>query len=375
MKNTKLGIIGGGQLGMLLVQSAIQFPVYVAIFDPDEDCAASSYTNHFVRGDFEDYEAVLNFGLQHDAVIFETEKTNVQALLELQRRGITVVSSPQSLQWIQDKGMQKEKLQSVGIPVVPSEWVAAGQIRGYTGKFPVVQKWCTGGYDGYGVAMHLDASTLKNAKEVDSIFEHKVAIWKEISIMLARDKQGSIALYPAVEMVFDPDANLVDYLIAPARLEPSLTKSMEAVCMTLAEKLDLRGVYAVEFFVDQDQTVFVNEISPRPHNSGHHTVSGNITSQYEQQVRIALGLPLGSTEQITPCVLVNLLAENVSGTTQYEGLREAYQIPNVQYTLYGKQQVRPRRKMGHAVILEKSLETALERMRDIRNTLRITAYE
>ena len=375
MRGTKLGIIGGGQLGMLLVQAAIRFPVQTSVYDPNPSCSAAAYTQNFVQGSFEDYEKVLEFGLQHDAVIFEIEKTDVTALLELQKRGVRVASAPETLEWIQDKGVQKKMLKEVGIPVPSFEYVSASDVRKYNGPFPVVQKWRTGGYDGYGVAIHEGLESLKNAQEVDSIFEEKVDIAKEISVILARDTHGNVEVYPPVEMVFDPDANLVDYLIAPARIEKQQEEEMNAVARKISEKLNFIGIYAIEFFIDTAGKVYANEIAPRPHNSGHHTISANITSQYEQQIRVALGLPLGYAEQITPCVMVNLLADNTTGPTHYKGLKKAFEIPNVQYTFYGKEEVRPSRKMGHALIIEKTLEKALERMNDIRTTLTITSHE
>ncbi len=375
MKNIKVGILGGGQLGLLLAQAGIQFPIFISIYDPDPECPAAAHTQNFVQGKFDDYEAILKFGMEHEIILFETEQVNVDALLELQKRGKKVASSPQTLEWIQDKGRQKQVLKEAGLPVPHFEDAPADKIREYDGPFPIVQKWRTGGYDGYGVQIHLDKASIQKAPEVDSILEEKIDIDKEIGVLVARNEAGEIAVYPPVEMVFDPEANLVDYLIAPARIEENLERVMKALAEKMAEKMEFIGIYAIEFFIDRNGKIFVNEISPRPHNSGHHTISANVTSQYEQQLRIVLGLPLGSAQQISPCVLVNLLADQSTGDTHYVGLEEAYRIPNVQYTFYGKQTVRPSRKMGHALILEKTLEKAVERMNDIRSTLTITSHE
>ncbi len=375
MKNVKIGIIGGGQLGLLLTQAAIDFPAHISIFDPNENCPAAIFTNHYTKGNFDDYQAILEFGKDKEVLIFETEKANVKALKELQEMGKKILSSPQTLEWIQDKGKQKEKLEAAGIPTSPFHYVAAEEVKNYPGPFPIVQKWRTGGYDGYGVQIHKNRETLSQAEARDSIFEALVDLEKEVSVLVARNEAGDLAIYPPVEMVFDPVANLVDYLLAPANINNKQSEALEGLTKKIAEKLEFIGIYAIEFFIDKKGEIYVNEISPRPHNSGHHTVSANVTSQYEQQIRIALGLPLGSTQQLSPCLMLNLLAENVTGETHYQGLKEAYEISNVQYVLYGKNEVRPSRKMGHALILEQNSAIALEKMKQIKNTLTITTNE
>lgn len=374
MKNTKIGIIGGGQLGLLLTQSAITFPAHVSVYDPNENCPATPFTHLFMQGGFDDYEKIVEFGKDQDVLIFETEKTDVKALFELEKMGKKIVSSPTTLQWIQDKGLQKQKLQEAGLPTSDFQFAGANEVRNYSGPFPIVQKWRTGGYDGYGVQIHKNQESIQSAQEVDSIFEEKIEIDKEISVIVVRNKQGDVVTYPPVEMVFDPTANLVDYLIAPARLDKKTVEKLNEMCKAMAEKLEFVGLYAIELFIDEQGNIYINEIAPRPHNSGHHTIAANVTSQYEQQIRVALGLPLGSTKQIHPCVMLNLLADDSSGPVSYEGLEQAYQIPNVQYYIYGKTHVRPSRKMGHALILEDDLEIALKRMEQIRNTLTITSH-
>lgn len=375
MENKRIGIVGGGQLGLLLTRAAIQFPASVAIYDPDPTCPAASYTQHFTQGKFDSYDDVLKFGNENDVIIFETESANSQALIDLEKSGKTVVSSPATLEWIQDKGLQKERLKNIGVLTSPFQLISGDDVKNYSGPFPIVQKWRKGGYDGYGVQILRSADDLAVAEEKDSVFEELVSIEKELSMILARSQSGEIVLYPPVEMVFDPDANLVDHLLAPAQISSDQVQEMEVICKKVAEELNFVGIYAIEFFLNKEGDIYVNEISPRPHNSGHHTIPGNVTSQYEQQIRIALGLPLGSTKQVHSCVLVNLLAENAQGDVQYIGLEEAFKIPNVQYTLYGKQKIRPYRKMGHAVIMETDLETAMGRMKAIRDTLRITTYD
>jgi 5-(carboxyamino)imidazole ribonucleotide synthase len=366
MHNTHLGIIGGGQLGMLLAQAAIQFPIHISVYDPNPNCPASHFTKSFQQGSFDSTEDLIAFGKKCDILIFETEQTNVEALLELQKMGKKVFSKPEDLQWIQDKGTQKQKLLENDFPV-PKE-------SSPKGPFPVVQKFKKGGYDGLGVKIHNDKSSTENMPDMDSLFEEKIDIKTEISVIVARNKSGDIAVYDPVEMTFH-EANLVDLIISPARLPNEILKKAKELAQKIAETFNFVGVYATEMFVTQDDEIIINEISPRTHNSGHHTVSANITSQYEQQIRIALGLPLGSVETISPCVLMNLLADESTGTTSYEGLEEAYDILNVQYTFYGKTEVRPNRKMGHALIMEKDLEKSMQKVQKIRNTLTITSHE
>lgn len=374
MKEQHLGIIGGGQLGMLLVQAAIEFPVKVSVYDPNPQCSAASFTDSFTQGDFDDESAILEFAKNCDAVIFETEKTSITALLKLQEQGKTVLSSPEDLQWIQNKLTQRKHLQDAGFPVPQFTEIKAQDIHAYSGPFPIVQKWQTGGYDGLGVHIHQDQESLSRAPEKDSVFEEMVDIKMELSVLVARDHDGNVVTYPATEMVFT-EANLVDYLIAPARISEETAQQAQELCERIAEEFNFHGIYAIELFLDQDNNILVNEIAPRPHNSGHHTVYANVTSQYQQQVRIALGLPLGATTQLTTAVLLNLIADNSSGETKYQGLKEVYQIPNTQFVIYGKTTVRPNRKMGHVIILENDVADALQKIQKIRQTLTITSYD
>lgn len=373
MRNTQIGIIGGGQLGMFLLQEAIPFPAHVSVYDPDPECSASFFTKNFSQGSFDDKEALLKFAAACDVLLFETEQVSLEALKELQAQGKKVYSSPQTLEWIQDKGVQRKKLDEAGFPVPKYELVDAGEL--YSGSFPIVQKWRKGGYDGLGVQILKNAEAFKKLDDVDLVFEELIDIKMELSVIIARDENGNVAVYPPVEMVFDPEANLVDYLVAPARIDQTIEARLVELAQEISEKLDFRGLYAIEFFLDQDDQLYVNEIAPRPHNSGHHTLSANVTSQYEQQIRMALGLPLGSTDMLSPCVMLNLLGEGEAGTTQYKGLDKAFTIPNVQYMLYGKNQVRPFRKMGHALILESDVEKALACIPSIRESLTICRYE
>lgn len=376
MKNTHIGIIGGGQLGLLLIQSAISFPVSVAVYDPNPECSAAGFAHEFVQGNFDDKEGLINFCKKCDVIIYENERINIEALKEVKAMGIGIVSDFEDLEWIQDKFVQRKKLQEADLPGPNFEEVMASEVRSYNGSLPVVQKFKTGGYDGMGVVIHKNEDSIKKAPEVDSVFEEMIDIKSELSVIIARSrKTKETVVYDAVELISNPEINLLDYLVSPARIDQSILDKAKEIGHQIAEKFDFNGIYAIELFLDQNDKILVNEISPRTHNSGHHTISTHVTSQYEQQIRVALGLPLGSIEEISPCVFVNLLADDSTGETTYKGLEEAYEISNVQYTFYGKKQVRPHRKMGHAVILEKNVEDAINKIDKIRNTLTITSHD
>jgi len=359
---------------MLLLQAAIPFPCHVAVYDPNPECSAAFFTQDFTQGSFDDKDAIVAFGKDCDVVIFEIEKTNLQALKELQSLGVRVLSSPETLEWIQDKSIQREALAKAGFPQPEYEKISAEEIDNYEGPFPIVQKWCTGGYDGYGVAIHKDKDSLLAYEKRDSILEEKVDLAMELSVLVARNEAGEIVTYDPIEMVFDPELNLLNYQISPARIESNLAERLESLSRDIAEKMNFIGIYAIEFFLTHSGDLLVNEISPRVHNSGHHTVSANVCSQYEQQIRIALGLPLGSSEMLSPSVLANLIADQSRGATNYLGIEDAYKIPNVQFTFYGKPKVRPGRKMGHAVILDPKIDDALAHLNTLRNTLTITSH-
>jgi 5-(carboxyamino)imidazole ribonucleotide synthase len=376
MRNHHLAIIGGGQLGMLLTQAAMAYPAHVSVYDPNPYCSASFFTSNFEQGEFSDQDQIVNFAREADAVIFETESVSTQALEQLEKMGKRLLSRPKDLRWIKNKASQRTKLKESGFKVPEFQILKADQIPDYSGPFPVVQKWQSGGYDGLGVEIFENQEIFrKQAQKIDSVLETKIDLAKEVSVIVARSDKGELASYPPVEMVFDPEANLVDYLIAPGQISREQSAKLTALAEELATKFDFYGVYVIEFFISQDQEIYVNEISPRVHNSGHHTIAANASSQYDQQIRLALGLPLGSVKQISPCVMLNLLAGDCSGNTAYLGLNEAYQIPNVQYVFYGKDTVRPKRKMGHALILEHDLEKAQAKIEQIRNTLTITNHE
>ncbi len=373
MRSQKVGILGGGQLGMLLVQKAMELPITVKVLDPNPEASVANFVHDFIVGDLLDYETVLNFGQDCDIITFEIETVNTEALLQLKSQGKQVHPDPEVLKTIQDKGLQREFLEKHGFPQTKYQLLDEDAVKNYTGPFPIVQKLRTGGYDGKGVQIIKSTEDKNKILPGTSVFEELVEIQSELSILAARNPNGEIAVFPPIELIFHPEANLVDTLIAPARIADNQTTKAIELTKKLAEKLNIVGVFAVEMFIDKNSEVLINEISPRPHNSGHHTVFANVCSQYEQHLRAILNLPLGSTELLTPAVLINLLGDkNANGKTDYQGLVEAYKIPEAKLVFYGKSTVKPYRKMGHAVLIDKTIDQALKKADILRKTLTIT---
>ena len=367
----KLGIVGGGQLGLLLVKKALDFQVHVAVYDPNPDCPAAPFTSDFTKGNFSDEAAIYKFGKKCDAVIFEIEKVSVSALKRLQSEGITVMSAPNTLKWIQDKGLQRQKYEEADLPQPGFKLLSKEEVKNYAGPYPMVQKLRTGGYDGKGVFILKGPESERPS--LPSVFEELADIDLEISVIVARNESGEMAVYDPTEMHFDPDLNLVDLIYSPARIAPETAERAKALAKEIAEKLDFIGLYAIELFLTKSGELLINEVAPRPHNSGHQSIEGNVCSQYEMQLRLALGLPLGDPTLHTPNVLVNLIADNSKGETNVLGMEEASKIPGAYITLYGKKQVKPYRKMGHAVILGSDLKEAAKAAKELKSILKITA--
>lgn len=374
-KNFKLGILGGGQLGRMFIQEAINYDVRIHVLDPAADAPCAEIAHHFTCGNFNDYDTVMAFGKDKDIVTIEIEHVNVDALKSLQASGVKVFPQPEVLEIIKDKGTQKTFYTENNIPTAPyflvknKEEAAAHLDRG-----PFMQKLRTGGYDGKGVTPLRHESDLTNAFDAPSVLESFVDFEKEIAVMVARNEQGEIRSFPAVEMEFNPEANLVELLFSPANISIELEKQAEEIARTVAAKIGIVGVLAVEMFVTKDGKILVNEIAPRPHNSGHHTIEGNITSQYEQHLRAICGMPLGATDIIRPAAMINILGEKgFSGPAQYQGLDDVLHMPGVFIHLYGKTETKPFRKMGHATIIAEDVLVAKENAHRVLKTLKVTA--
>jgi 5-(carboxyamino)imidazole ribonucleotide synthase len=373
----KLGIIAGGQLGKMLIQEASKWDVITYVLDNDENCPASSIATHFVKGSNLDFESVYHFGKMVDLLTYEIESINIEALKKLKSEGRQIIPDPEILELIQDKGKQKEFYRSHGIPTAPFNiYHSPGDIK--TGiqegkvKFPFVQKLRKGGYDGRGVAVINDKDALHKLLDGASVIEDKVDIAKEIAVIAARNKKGEIKCFPVVEMVFDPQANLVDKLICPSTVTAEQSEKAIQIATDLIEMLNMQGLLAVEFFVDTEGEVIVNEVAPRTHNSGHHTIESIITSQFEQHLRAIFNLPLGSTRLKLPAVMINILgSEGYEGSVKYEGLTESMAIEGVKVHLYGKKTTNPFRKMGHITVLSDTLESALVKADKVKQLIKV----
>ena len=375
--NFKLGIIAGGQLAKMLIQQASKWDIVTYVMDNDESCPASSIASHFVKGSNTDYDAVYQFGKTVDLLTFELENVNIEALQRLKSEGHNIIPDPDILELIQDKGEQKAFYQQQKIPTAPyitienrqeiMDGLASGDIR-----YPFVQKLRKGGYDGRGVAVIHDKNELHKLLDGASIIENKIDIRKEIAVIAARNKKGEIKCFPVVEMVFDPHANLVDKLICPSTITAAQSEKAVRIASEIIELLDMQGVLAIEFFIDEKGDVMVNEMAPRTHNSGHHTIESVMTSQFEQHLRTIFNLPLGSTMLKLPAVMINIVGnEGYEGPVKYEGLTESMAIEGVKIHLYGKKITRPFRKMGHITVLSTSLESALEKAEQVKKLIKV----
>jgi 5-(carboxyamino)imidazole ribonucleotide synthase len=377
----KLGIIAGGQLGKMLALAASNWDVKTYILDSDEHCPASTVCTHFVKGDRLNFEDVYNFGSMVDMITFEMEDINTEALKKLELEGKKINPSPKSLEIIQDKGQQKLQFQKNEIPtskfiLVDNLGELKHKIETQEIKFPFVQKLRKGGYDGKGVVVINSMNELNNLLDGPSVIEDKVDIDKEISVKVARNANGDIKCFPVVEMEFNHEANLVENLLCPSSIKESLINKAKSIAKTVIESFDIQGILAVEMFVDEDENLWVNEIAPRPHNSGHHTIESVITSQYEQQLRAIFNFPLGSTSLKMPSVMINLLGEpGIEGPVKYEGLTESMGIEGVKIHLYGKKLTKPFRKMGHVTVLAPSIKEAKEKADLVKQKLKVTSWQ
>lgn len=373
-QNFKLGILGGGQLGRMLLQAGIDYNIPFSVLDPDPHAPCSSLTEFHI-GKLTDYETVLKFGRQCDVITIEIENVNTAALRQLAKEGKKVYPQPEVIELIQDKRTQKIFYREYGIPTADFTLVeTAEEVKRHAGFLPAVNKLGKEGYDGRGVRVLKTTDDLSQAFDAPGLLEKLVDFEKEIAVIVARNAKGEVATYPVVEMVFHPTANLVEYLFAPANLPDRVAKQADDISRKIIHELDMTGLLAVEMFVTKSGEVLVNEIAPRPHNSGHHTIEANVTSQYEQHLRAILNLPLGDTAMVMPGGMVNLLGEpGYSGAAKYEGFEKVLSIPGVHVHLYGKKFTAPFRKMGHVTIVDADLERLKKKVDFVKQTLKVIA--
>jgi 5-(carboxyamino)imidazole ribonucleotide synthase len=366
-----LGVLGGGQLGRMLIQSGIDFNLRFRVLDPDPAAPCSSLSD-FVCGPLTDYSTVMEFGRTCDLITIEIENVNTQALRDLAALGKRVYPQPDIIEMIQDKRRQKEFYQEHNIPTAPFVLVEGRADVLSKARLPVVNKLGREGYDGRGVQILRSPTDLDKAFDKPGLLEELIPFDREISILVARNASGSVKTYPAVEMEFHPEQNLVEFLFAPSTLSPEILSQADMIATSLVDKLGLVGLLAIEMFVTPFGQVLVNEIAPRPHNSGHQTIEANSTSQYEQHLRAVLNLPLGDTQLLIPGAMVNLLGEpGYSGPAEYVGFAEVISIPGVHVHLYGKKITKPFRKMGHVTIVDKNIDTLKQKAVLVKNTLKV----
>lgn len=371
----KVGILGGGQLGRMLLQAAANYPVETYVLENEADCPAAHLCHHFTLGNIRDFETVYRFGKGLDAITIEIENVNVEALEKLEQEGVKVYPKPSVLRTIKNKVLQKQYYRQHQIPT--SDFVitqSMAELAAHEKMLPAVHKIGEGGYDGKGVKLLKTREDLSAGFDAPAVLEEMVSIHKEIAQMVAVNDKGETALYPPVEMLFDPDLNLLDYQLCPAELSTQTLYRVEAIAISVVRNFRSPGIFAVEMFVDKKGEVLVNETAPRVHNSGHHTIEAHYSSQFDMLWRIMLGYPLGHTDAIMPSIMVNIIgAEGCTGEVRYEGLEEVLRIENAFVHLYGKKQTKPGRKMGHVTILSHEKQDLLHQSNKVKRTLQAKA--
>jgi len=372
---TRLGILGGGQLGRMLIQEAINYNISISILDPDPDAPCKNICEHFKIGALDDYETVYNFGKNLDLITIEIEKVNIEALEDLEKEGVKVFPQPRIIRLIQDKGLQKQYFKENDIPTSPFRLFSSkAQLKEANLSFPFIQKLRRDGYDGKGVKKISNLGDLENAFDEPHITENLIDFEKEIAVIVARNEDGEVSTFPMVEMDFNPQANLVEFLIAPSTYHFDIQQRAENIAKEIANSLKIVGILAVELFLTRDHQILVNELAPRPHNSGHQSIEGNYTSQFGQHLRAIFNLPLGDTRSISNAVMINLLGEKgYEGIAEYEGLSEILKLEGVYVHLYGKKYTKPFRKMGHITILDDNREKAIEKAKFVKENIKVKA--
>ena len=371
-KDLRLGVLGGGQLGRMLIQAANDLNIHIHCLDPDPNAPCSEIAHSFSCGSLTDFNTVLNFGSDKHLITVEIENVNVEALVELEKKGVKVFPQPNVLKLIQDKGLQKEFYKKNNIPTAAFELIPSKAELLLKTDFPFVHKLRTGGYDGKGVKIISNLSEAEQSFDAPSVIEEKIDFQKELSVLVARNEKGEIKTFPLVECEFNPEANLVEFLFSPADVSPEIELKAKEIASQLIEKLNMVGLLAVELFLTKSNELLVNEIAPRPHNSGHHTIECCTTSQFSQHLRAILNLPLGDTSLIQAGAMINLVGEKeFNGPVIYDGLENLLSIPGVFPHLYGKEISKPFRKMGHITITGKNIDELKAKRDKIKGLIRV----
>lgn len=375
--NFTLGILGGGQLGKMMLYETRKFDITTHVLDPSLEAPCRIACDHFTQGDLMDYDTVYTFGKKVDILTFEIESVNIEALEALEKEGKKVYPSSKTLRNIQDKGVQKKFYDTHKIPTAPfsvfetialvKKAVASGEL-----KLPFVWKSCTGGYDGKGVQVIKNSQTLDVLPDCPCIIEDLVAFKNELAVIVVRNPSAQVKTYPVVEMEFHPQANQVEYVICPARIDDKVAAKARSIAIQVSKAFEHVGLLAVEMFQTNDDQIIVNEVAPRPHNSGHYSIEASYTNQFEQHIRAILDLPLGNTASKVGGIMVNLVGEqNHTGDVAYQNIEEIMAMDGVTPHIYGKKQTRPFRKMGHVTIVNQNIDTAREIAQQVKQRIKV----
>ena len=375
----KLGILGGGQLGKMLLYDAKRYDLHTKVMDSNKDAPCNKIADDFIIGDITDYDDVINFGNSVDLITVEIENVNTDALEFLEKLGKKVYPSAKNLRIIQNKSDQKNFYSKNNLPT--------SRFKNYSNieelkrnflhdnfEFPFVWKSSRFGYDGKGVKIIKNIEDLDFSYDRQCLIEEKVSIKKELSVIVSRNTDGEIKCFPVVEMEFNEKSNLVEYVMCPANISKQTEEKAIIIASEIAKKFEMVGLLAVELFVSNEDEILINEVAPRPHNSGHHTIECCVTSQFDQHIRSILNLPLGETGILIPGIMVNLVGENMEeGNVNYKNINDIFDIPGVYIHIYGKKKSRLNRKMGHITIVNKDINKAIEIGKSIKNKIKVTS--
>jgi len=374
-----LGILGGGQLGKMLLYETRKWDIRTRVMDPSAEAPSRLACNEFIQGDLMDYDTVMAFGKDVDLLTIEIENVNARALQDLENQGVRVFPNARTLQVIQNKARQKLFYRDNAIPTAPfSRFGYTSEIRDSIENgglaFPFVWKSAQFGYDGQGVKIVRKYDDLEGLPNVECVAEDLIPFKNELAVIVARNPSGQTKTYPVVEMEFHPEANQVEYVLCPARIPEAVAEKAREVALMVSESLGHVGLLAVELFQTREDEILVNEVAPRPHNSGHYSIEGSFTNQFEQHLRAILGLPLGKTDSKVSAVMVNLVgAEGYEGPVYYKGIEEILGLPAVTPHIYGKKMTRPFRKMGHVTIVDPSIEKARDMAARVKERIEVVS--
>jgi 5-(carboxyamino)imidazole ribonucleotide synthase len=377
----KLGILGGGQLGKMLLTETRKFDIQTLVLEPSEEAPARYSCNAFYKGSLMDYDTVYQFGKMVNLLTIEIENVNLDALDVLESEGLPIFPSPKTLRLIQNKGRQKDFYVENNIPTSPHQrFVDLNDLRKSLEKdeleFPFVWKCAQFGYDGNGVKIVRSTIDLVNLPEVECIAEQMVPFKNELAVIVARSVSGEVKTYPVVEMEFHPEANQVEYVICPARIDEKVAQKATEIALKVSKAFNHVGLLAVEMFQTEDDEILVNEVAPRPHNSGHYSIEASYTSQFENHLRAILDLPIGTTDSKVAGIMVNLVGEEgFSGQVIYENIEKIMAIDGVTPHIYGKRETRPFRKMGHVTIVNENMVEARKIAEEVKNSIRVISFK